>query len=49
VPLFQGVGRRHLRRIIELLSVEYGDGVPVVRKGSKGEAFHIVLDGEAMV
>jgi CRP-like cAMP-binding protein len=50
VPLFKGVGRRHLRRVIKLIVVrEYGDGVRVVRVGSHGEAFHIVLDGKALV
>jgi CRP-like cAMP-binding protein len=50
VPLFQGVSRRHLRKIIKLIAVrEYGDGVRVVRVGSKGEAFHIVLEGKALV
>jgi CRP-like cAMP-binding protein len=50
VPLFKGVSRRHLRHIIKLIAVrEYGDAVRVVRVGSKGEAFHIVLDGEAWV
>jgi len=50
VPLFSGVSRRHLRRVIKLIAVrEYGDGVRVVRVGSRGEAFHIVLDGKALV
>jgi CRP-like cAMP-binding protein len=50
VPLFQGVGKRHLRKIIKLIGVqEYGDGVRVVRAGAKGESFHIVLDGRALV
>jgi CRP-like cAMP-binding protein len=50
VPLFESVSRRHLRKIIELVSVEeYGEGVAVVREGSKGEAFHIVLEGKALV
>jgi CRP-like cAMP-binding protein len=50
VPLFQGVSRRHLRRVVKLVVVrEYGDGVRVVRLGSQGEAFHIVLDGKALV
>jgi CRP-like cAMP-binding protein len=50
VPLFGGIGRRHLRRVIKLIVVrEYGAGVRVVRVGSRGEAFHIVLDGKALV
>ena len=50
VPLFTGISRRHLRKIVGLISVrEYGDGVRAVRAGSKGEAFHIVLDGKALV
>jgi CRP-like cAMP-binding protein len=50
VPLFKGVSRRHLRRLVKLVVVrEYGDGVRVARLGSQGEAFHIVLDGKALV
>lgn len=50
MPLFSGIGRRHLRRVIKLIAVrEYGDGVRVARLGSRGEAFHIVLDGKALV
>lgn len=50
VPLFAGVGRRHLRKIIKLIGVRtYSDGLAVVRAGSRGEAFFIVLDGKALV
>ena len=50
VPLFKGVSKRHLRRVVKLVVVrEYGDGVRVARLGSQGEAFHIVLDGKALV
>lgn len=50
VPLFTGMSRRHLRRVVKLVKVrEYGQGVRVVRLGSRGDAFHIVLDGKAFV
>ncbi len=50
VPLFTGMSRRHLRRVVKLVQVrEYGKGVRVVRLGSRGDAFHIVLDGKALV
>ncbi len=50
VPLFKDVNRRHLRRIVKLIVVrEYGQGARVVRVGSRGEAFHIVIDGKAFV
>jgi CRP-like cAMP-binding protein len=48
VPLFRELRGRHLTRVIRLAELRrYGAGVAVVRAGSPGDAFHVVLDGRA--
>ena len=50
VPLFAGLSGRHLKRVVRLVQArEYPDGMRVVTRGTRGEGFHIVLDGEARV
>ena len=46
VPLFDGVSKRHLKRIAELgRIVRYERGVTLIRAGTPGDAFYVVLDG----
>ncbi len=48
VPLFQELSKRHLGRVLRLAELRrYGAGATVVRYGTPGDAFHIVLDGRA--
>jgi CRP-like cAMP-binding protein len=50
VPLFQGLSRRHLRRIAALARTRrYPAGASIVRTGDPGNAFYVVLDGKARV
>lgn len=50
VPLFQSLSDRHLWRVIRLADLRrYAAGSPVVRAGTRGEAFHIILDGRVEV
>ena len=48
IPLFRGLSKRHLRRVARLAELrQYVGSKPVVRAGSRGDAFHIILDGSA--
>jgi CRP-like cAMP-binding protein len=50
LPLFRGVGKRHVRRIAELARPErFANGETIVRRGDKGDAFYVILDGQARV
>ncbi len=50
VPLFAGLSRRHLRRIADLAEeVRFGAGRTVVRFGSRGNAFFVIVEGTAKV
>jgi CRP-like cAMP-binding protein len=50
LPLFRGVNRRHLRRIAELAKPEwFSGGETIVRRGEAGNAFYVILDGQARV
>lgn len=50
VPLFDGVSRRHLRRLAaESDVVSFGAGRPIVEQGQPGEAMFVVLGGTARV
>jgi len=46
--LLQGLGRRHRRRVLELAVIdEVEPGRPIVRAGEAGDAFYVILTGEA--
>jgi CRP-like cAMP-binding protein len=50
VPLFQGLSQRHLRRVGRLAELRrFKRGALVVRTGSPGEAFYVILEGHARV
>jgi CRP/FNR family transcriptional regulator, cyclic AMP receptor protein len=50
VPLFSGLPPRHLRRLSDLTEERrYMEGAKVVRQGDTGDAFFVILEGEAKV
>ena len=50
MPLFAGLSRRHLRRIAGLAEeVRFGESRTVVQKGSRGNAFYVIVEGKARV
>ena len=50
VPLFEGLSKRHLRRIASLAHVRrFVSGSTMTRAGDAGTAFYVVLDGTARV
>jgi CRP-like cAMP-binding protein len=50
VPLFDGLSKRHLRRLAgEADVVEFAPGRPLVEEGQAGEAMFVVLTGTARV
>ncbi len=50
VPLFAGLSRRHLGRVASVAAPKhYLAGEAVVRVGAAGDAFFIILDGDARV
>jgi CRP-like cAMP-binding protein len=50
VPLFEGLPKRHLRRIAKLARVRrFAAGSAMVRAGDPGRTFYVLLDGSAKV
>jgi CPA1 family monovalent cation:H+ antiporter len=50
VPLFEGLPKRHLRRIAKLARVRrFAPGSAMVRAGDPGRTFYVLLDGSAKV
>jgi CRP-like cAMP-binding protein len=50
VPLFRSVSRRHLKRVASLARMRrYGPGTSIVRAGTAGSAFYVLIDGVARV
>jgi CRP/FNR family cyclic AMP-dependent transcriptional regulator len=50
VPLFAGLGKRHLRKIAGASTIAHVPaGQHVVREGFSAEAFYVILEGEARV
>jgi CRP/FNR family transcriptional regulator, cyclic AMP receptor protein len=50
VPLFAGLSRRHLGRVAGVVEHKhYLANSPLVRAGEPGDAFYVILDGEARV
>src|SRR6185437_3421090 len=50
VPLFEGLSKRHLRRVAKLARVRrFASGATLVRAGDSGRSFFVLLDGTAKV
>jgi CRP-like cAMP-binding protein len=50
VPLFAGLSPRHLRRIRDLAEpADFMAGASLVKQGTPGDAFFVILQGEAKV
>jgi len=50
VPLFAGLSDRHLRKVGKLaMLASYPAGVAIVREGTRGHDFFVILEGEAAV
>jgi CRP-like cAMP-binding protein len=50
VPLFEGLSKRHLRRIAKLARIRrFAPGSVMVRAGDAGRSFYVLLDGSAKV
>jgi CRP-like cAMP-binding protein len=50
VPLFEGLPKRHLRRVTKLARVRrFAPGSTLVRAGDPGKSFFVLLDGNAKV
>ena len=50
VPLFEGLSKRHLRRIAKLAHIRrFAPGSVMVRAGDAGRSFYVLLDGSAKV
>jgi CRP-like cAMP-binding protein len=50
VPLFANLSKRHLRRVANLAEpVRFEANTAIVRIGARGDAFFVIIDGEASV
>jgi CRP-like cAMP-binding protein len=50
VPLFDGLSKRHLRRVAKLARIRrFAPGSAMVRAGDAGRSFYVLLDGSAKV
>ena len=50
VPLFAGLGRRHVRRVAGTGRIgRFHDATAIIRSGESGDTFYVVLDGEVTV
>lgn len=50
VPLFEGVSQRHLRRIAGVATAKrFAPYTAMVKEGTPGDAFYVILDGSATV
>jgi CRP-like cAMP-binding protein len=50
IPLFEGLSKRHVRKIASLAEIaDYMEGASVVREGQPGTSFFIALSGQAKV
>jgi CRP-like cAMP-binding protein len=50
LPLFEGLSKRHLRRIAKLARIRrFTAGSALIRAGEVGRAFYVLLDGTARV
>jgi CRP-like cAMP-binding protein len=49
-PLFSGIGKRRLRKLVRSATVaEYGRLDVVIQKGTSGESLYVILSGSAQV
>jgi len=50
VPIFADLSKRHLRGIASVAGeARFGPGATIVQEGTAGEAFHVILEGNAKV
>jgi CRP-like cAMP-binding protein len=50
IPLFAGLGRRHLNKIAALSRIRrFREGATIVAAGEPGDALYVLLDGEVSV
>jgi CRP/FNR family transcriptional regulator, cyclic AMP receptor protein len=50
VPLFAGLGRRHLNRVAKVATIKrFHRNTAIVRAGEPGDALYVVLDGSIAV
>ena len=50
VPLFRGLSKRQLRHLAGLFEIQdYMAGAAIVREGTNGDAFYVILEGQAKV
>ena len=50
VPLFRGLSKRQLKHLASLCEVaDYMQDATIVKEGSNGDAFYVVLKGQAVV
>jgi CRP/FNR family transcriptional regulator, cyclic AMP receptor protein len=50
VPLFEGLSKRHLKKIESLAEIaNYMEGASVVKEGQSGDSFFVALTGQAKV
>ena len=50
VPLFSGLPKRHLKRIGDLAeTADYMAGASLVKEGTEGDAFYVIIEGLAKV
>jgi len=50
LPLFAGVSKRHMKQIAGVTAeARFAAGSRIVRKGEPGNAFYVILDGDAAV
>lgn len=50
VPLFEGLSRRHLRKVAALAELaDFMEGASIVREGESGDSFYVALAGQAKV
>jgi CRP/FNR family transcriptional regulator, cyclic AMP receptor protein len=50
VPLFEGLSKRHLKKIESLAEIaNYMEGASVVKEGQPGDSFFVALTGQAKV
>ncbi len=50
VPLFEGLSKRHLKRVASIAELaNFMEGANVVKEGDPGDSFYVALVGEAKV
>jgi CRP-like cAMP-binding protein len=50
VPLFEGLSKKHLKKIADLATVAvFMPGATIVKQGAIGDSFYVVLQGQAKV